>query len=537
MAELVLTEVAGVASRSDSSPLRQLPGTVRWAWRTLTSMRTALGLLAMLALASVPGSLLPQRGVSPADVAAFVRDHPQLAPWVQRAGLFEVFSSPWFASVYLLLLVSMTGCVLPRCARLWRALRARPALPPGDLARLPEHRVWTTEEDADGLLLVAKQHLETQGFRVRAGAASLSAEKGYLREVGNLAFHLSLLVLLLGVAAGRLLGLEGRVIVVEGSGFTNTPIQYDELTRGPLQQPQSMEPFAFTLRDFSASFETDGAQRGTPRDFRADITYSETPEQQPRARTVRVNHPLVVGTTKVFLTGHGYAPRLTVRDGQGQQVASGPVVFLPLDASFASEGVVKAPDAQPTPLAFEGVLLPTAAIGPQGPVSTFPDLLRPRLLLTAFTGDLGLDAGRPQSVYTLDKSGLRQVTVDGEPLARALMIGETMTLPGGQGSITFDGVSRFANFQVARDPGKQVSLLAGLLLLGGLTTSLLVRQRRLMMRTARAANGTVTVQLAVLPRTRRGAVPGELERLAALLAPTSRRADSAHSCPTERPED
>ena len=41
--------------------------------------------------------------------------------------------------------------------------------------------------------------------------------------------------------------------------------------------------------------------------------------------------------------------------------------------------------------------------------------------------------------------------VDGEPFTQALRVGETMTLPGGQGSVTFDGVSRFANFQIAHD--------------------------------------------------------------------------------------
>src|SRR5215472_17434993 len=38
-------------------------GWLRWFWRQLTSMRTALILLFLLALASVPGSVLPQEGI------------------------------------------------------------------------------------------------------------------------------------------------------------------------------------------------------------------------------------------------------------------------------------------------------------------------------------------------------------------------------------------------------------------------------------------------------------------------------------------
>ena len=60
-----------------------------------------------------------------------------------------------------------------------------------------------------------------------------------------------------------------------------------------------------------------------------------------------MNHPLTIGGTQVFLIGHGYAPVITVRDGQGHKVYSGPTVFLPESSNFESFGVVKAPDAQP----------------------------------------------------------------------------------------------------------------------------------------------------------------------------------------------
>ena len=52
----------------------------RWAWRQLTSMRTALLLLLLLAIAAVPGSFIPQRGVDARAVQAYYLDHPKLAP-------------------------------------------------------------------------------------------------------------------------------------------------------------------------------------------------------------------------------------------------------------------------------------------------------------------------------------------------------------------------------------------------------------------------------------------------------------------------
>lgn len=500
-------------------------------------MGTALILLALLALAAVPGSLLPQRGVSsdPTAVSRFTRDNPLVAPWLDRLGFFEVYSSPWFAAIYLLLLTSMTGCVLPRCLRLWRAVRAEPPRAPRHLARLPDHRRWQTSRSGEQVLAAAAVELRRRRFRVLVEGDAVRAETGHLREGGNLLFHLSLLVLLFGVALGSLYGFEGRVIVTEGGGFANVRAQYDEFSPGPLVDQTRLTPFSFTLEDFSATFETTGPDRGTPRDFRADVQVSNGTGGAPRPATIAVNHPLEVDGTKVFLTGNGYAPRVTVRDGDATTVFGGTVVFLPLDGNLTSEGVVKAPDAQPVQLGFEGLFLPTAAVNPQtGPYSAFPGILDPRLLLTAYTGDLGLADGAPQSVYQLDKSELNQVSIDGQPLVGALRVGETLTLPGGQGSITFEGISRFANFQIAHDPGKEVSLAAAVLLLLGLTGSLVVRQRRLWVRIREepgdGPSTATVVEVASYPLTRRGVPEDELTELAAALgAPTPGDAPTARS--------
>src|SRR5690606_2507051 len=92
----------------------RLAAWLRNGWRQLTSMRTALVLLFLLALAAIPGSVLPQRGVNPQDVADYYAAHPDLAPVLDRLGGFDVYRSPWFSAIYLLLFVSLVGCVVPR---------------------------------------------------------------------------------------------------------------------------------------------------------------------------------------------------------------------------------------------------------------------------------------------------------------------------------------------------------------------------------------------------------------------------------------
>ena len=88
-------------------------GLLRFAWRQLTSMRTALFLLLLLAVAALPGSIFPQRSIDAVRTADWIARHETAGPWLDRLGFFEVYASPWFAAIYLLLFVSLVGCVLP----------------------------------------------------------------------------------------------------------------------------------------------------------------------------------------------------------------------------------------------------------------------------------------------------------------------------------------------------------------------------------------------------------------------------------------
>ncbi|MCW2507636.1 MAG: ResB protein required for cytochrome c biosynthesis, partial [Modestobacter sp.] len=216
---------------------RVLNRLLRW-WRQLTAMRTALVLLFLLALAAIPGSLLPQRSLSQGNVNQYFIDHPTLAPWVDRLYLFDVFSSPWFAAIYLLLFISLIGCVVPRAIEHGRALFAPPPSAPRHLLRLPENTELGTPLAGPVALDVIEEELRVRRFRVvrRDGRSGpeLSAEKGYLRETGNVLFHLSLLALLLGLAGGKMWGYEGSILVTEGQGFCNSFQQYDTYSAGPL---------------------------------------------------------------------------------------------------------------------------------------------------------------------------------------------------------------------------------------------------------------------------------------------------------------
>jgi cytochrome c biogenesis protein len=366
--------------------------------------------------------------------------------------------------------------------------------------------------------------LRRRRYRVERDGGEVSAEKGYLREAGNLLFHLSVLVVLVGFAVGQLFGYKGGVITIVGQGFANTLSQYDDFAPGKLFDPTDLSPLSFSVDDFHVKFLTSGPQMGQPESFDADLTYRSSPEAAPQRHDLAVNHPLDVEGASVFLVGHGYAPVVTVRDGEGQVAYRGPAVFLPQDSSFASFGVIKVPDAAPDQLGFEGLFLPTYGFTMErGPYSQFPDALDPVLSLVPYHGDLGLDDGSPQSVYSLDKSGLRTFDNTDEALGAARRIkltpGQTVRLPEGRGSIRFDGVDRFVKLQVSHSPGKGIALGGVLLGILGLMGSLFIRPRRAWVRVTRSADGSrrTVVELAGLDRSSGGDLAAEIDELERLV--------------------
>lgn len=488
----------------------------RWSWRQVTSMRTALVLLLLLALASIPGSVIPQDNIDSLAVSQWRDNHPRLAPIWDRLDLFDVYGSVWFSAIYILLMISLVGCIIPRLFVYARALRAKPPRAPRHLSRLPESTSYTTDEDPDVVLARAARVVRGRRFRVHhvEGEDAVAAERGHLREAGNLLFHLAVIVVLVGVAAGSLFGYKGGVILLNGDdyGFSNNLTQYDDFAPGALFDPDVMEPFSFSITDFDVDWLTEGERAGMAREFVATLDYETEPGGGTETYDLKVNHPLTIGGTDVFLIGHGYAPVITIRDGEGEVTKSGPVVFLPTNAqTFESFGVVKAPFARPQQIGLEGAFYPTFAMGRDAggnltmPSSIFGALGDPLISMSLWTGDLGLQDGSASSVYVLDKAGATQVMKpNGQPFRMDLRPGESVTLPDGLGSVTFEGVERWNKIQISRTPGKLVALAGVVLALLGMLASLFVRPRRLWVRARRQDDGTTLVELARLDRSSGG---------------------------------
>jgi cytochrome c biogenesis protein len=457
-----------------------LTGWSRWIWRQLTSMRTALLLLLLLAAASVPGSIYPQRSADPNGVVKYFDTNPQLAEVLDFFQLFDVYTSVWFSAIYILLFASLVGCVLPRTKIHYEALKAQPVQTPSNLSRMPVFESATTPKGVDPVEK-GMQILKGQRYRVVRRGDSISAEKGYMRETGNLVFHFSLVGVLIAVGIGGGLSFSGQRVLAEGDTFVNNLAGFDSLSPGTFFNPDSLAPISVTLDKFEVDYDfANETNIGAPLDFRATVTVRNPEDQQGQTALVRVNEPLDATNVSLYLTGHGYAPEITIRDANGDISYSGATVFLPQDNNMTSIGIIKVPDNLPEQIGIVGFFYPSAIQLSTGAyTSIFPGTIDPMVSLNVYTEDLGLDSGIPLNVYALDTDRLTQVAGRGtDNPALELKLGETADLPNGLGTVTFDGIKRFASLDIAHNPGQIWILIFSLLALGAVTVSLVTPRRR-----------------------------------------------------------
>jgi cytochrome c biogenesis protein len=497
----------------------------RNTWRTLTSMGTALVLLFLLALAAIPGALLPQRNLNEAKVAQYIADHSTIGPWLDRLQAFDVFSSFWFTAIYALLFISLVGCLTPRMIEHVRSMRAVPVAAPRNFSRLPKYHTAQIggEPEPVAVAMVGRLRGWRTVTRQHAEISEISAEKGYLREFGNIIFHFSLLGLLVAVAAGKLFGYEGNVIVVAdgGPGFCSaSPAAFDSFRAGNTVDGTSLNPICLRVNDFQADYLPSGQALS----FAADVDYQAGADLTSgtwRPYRLEVNHPLRIGGDRIYLQGHGYAPTFTVTFPDGQtrtqtlqwrpddqitMLSSGAMRFDPPAGTYPD-----ADERRKNQIAIQGLFAPTELLHGTLLSSSFPAPNDPAVAIDIYKGDAGLDTGRPQSLFTLDPRLIGQGRLT--KMARVnLGVGESTRLDDGT-VVRFVGAEPFINVQVSHDPAQIWVLVFALTMMAGLLVSLVVRRRRIWIRIAPVGPGTVSVELGGLARTDNSGWGDEFERL------------------------
>jgi cytochrome c biogenesis protein len=477
-------------------------GWLRFIWRQLTSMKTALFLLLLLALAAIPGSLVPQRSSDPNGVVRYRQDDPELYELLDSLQLFDTYTSVWFSAIYLLLFISLVGCILPRTNHHQKALKSPPPATPKNLDRLESHRLEPlgASEAEEDLVASAERVLQGLGYRTKRYEASVAGETGYLRETANLVFHFALVGILLSLAIGTGFKYSGQRILIEGTTFTNDLASYDSFTQGAWFSPRALTPFALSLDDFTPTYRFNEQSRAAePLDFAATMTVTE--EGGQGEGVLRVNQPLSVGGASVYLLGNGFAPQVTIRNPEGEVVFSQAVVFLPQDQNLTSLGVVKVPDGLAQQVGMMGFFYPSAVTLDSGALaSVYPEPDLPIVTFNVFTGDLGLDDGIPRNVYSLETDDMTQIAGgDSENSALVLGLGQELDLPNGLGTVAFEALPRYISVDIHRDPTQLPVAIFSALIVLGLMVSLFVVRRRVWVRINETGSGQ-SLEVAALSR-------------------------------------
>jgi cytochrome c biogenesis protein len=471
-----------------SNPARAL-AFVRNTWRGLTSMRTALILLFLLALAAMPGALLPQYSLNPAKVAAYIAEHGWWGKLLDKLEFYSVYSSVWFSAIYILLFISLVGCLFPRAWDFTKEVRAKPVLTPRNLARLPYHAEAELSVEPAAAMDIATKQLSRWRKVVRTdanGVITLSAERGYLRETGNLLFHFGLLGLVVALALGKMFVYSGQVIVVAGSSseseFCNSGVlAYDSFDPGLQVDGTDLAPFCVKVKDFTAHYTTAGEAEY----YESNIEYSTgTAANNWQPYALKVNSPLRTEGDRIYLLGHGYSPVFTVTFPNGQTRTmdtqwkpDDPTTMLSEGATkFDAAGYTDETDQRKHQIAITGLFAPTAIFNGTLMSSTFPSLENPGVAVDIYEGDTGVDSGISQNIFTIDTAMIDQKRLVKQARVN-LTPGQKTTLKDGT-VVSFDGVKQWVSLQVSHDPTQNWVLIFAIALLVGLFGSLTIKRRR-----------------------------------------------------------
>ena len=465
-------------------------------WRTLRSMRTALILLLLLALASVAGSLVPQWPNSPERVLRYQLDHPLVGALYDRLGLFDVYGSWWFVLITALLLVSLVACLVPRTRAAFRSLRQEPVQAREiDAFRLYEERVVPADPSRviDGSRHVLRQRL----FRVARdgeGRAALAAEKGMLREIGSLLFHWAFLLIVVGVIYGKGTGFTGKAVVVEGKTWIDAQANYDGEIRMGRFFDGNFSGVGIHLRGFEDTYR----RTGQPMDFVSHVDLLDPQGSLVKQADVRVNHPASIDGLDIYQYGFGWAPVVEVRQ-DGELIASAPITFVQDTAppgvpqlAMPWHGVLKLTSLDPQMgITFE--LWPDSRAFLQlqqtGRPVPMVEAFQPFMRFSVYRGDIVDPAP-----LSLDTNGLRQgprgivgseQTVDlktGRPVTGDALRSLTMSFPE---------LRQYSVLQVSRDRGVPLVLLAAILVLLGLLPALYTSRRKVWVRAEPNGSGTM----------------------------------------------
>lgn len=331
----------------------QIKGAQRWVRdgvELVSSMRFAISLLTVLAIASIVGTVLKQGDPYPNYVNQF---GPFWADVFRSLGLYTVYSSWWFLLILFFLMASTTLCVVRNAPKMIADIRSwRDHVREGSLRAFGHKAEFTGPTPRGDLLPRLTSYLGRRGYRFvvreRDNATLVAAKAGAINKIGYIFAHSAIVIICLGglvdsdllIRAQMLLfgksplqgnavisqipqthrlsssnpAFRGYAFVPEGGKSTTAILNFQD---GSVVQDL---PFAIELKKFHVDYYS----TGMPKLFASDIVVTDPETGKTTDATVKVNEPFIFkgvaiyqssfedGGSKLKLTGypmHGASDR------------------------------------------------------------------------------------------------------------------------------------------------------------------------------------------------------------------------------------
>ena len=266
-------------------------------WSFFASVKLAIALLIIIAIASILGTIIPQQDAA----SEFVnRLSPGMASVLDKLQVFDIFHSIWFLGLLLLLSVNLIVCSLNRFPSSWKRFRA--ISPPDESALfkdLEADRVILTEgklegeaEKIEGLL---KKRFKRVERKDEGDASFLTAEKGRFSYFGVYLIHVSILIIITGMIIGFLFGFEAYVELAEGESVDTVQ----------LKGGKGMKKLDFAVR--CDRFTIDYYKDGTPKLYQSDLAFLKNDSTMHQSH-VLVNHPATFDGIWFYQANYGKVP-------------------------------------------------------------------------------------------------------------------------------------------------------------------------------------------------------------------------------------
>jgi cytochrome c biogenesis protein len=299
----------------------------RWLAETVelvSSMRFAISMLVILAIASMIGTVMKQNEPAPNYINQF---GPFWAAVFDKFSLYAVYSSWWFLLILVALITSTALCITRNGPKMVRDMRSwRDNVREDSLRNFHHKAEWTSHTPRTALALQTVERLKDAGYRAKIvdkGKGTLvAAKKGAANKLGYIFAHTAIIVILVGGMLdsdlpirfqeyvlgktayagigdindrGHFLSLDnptyrGSTGIAEGS--SSQVVQVPRAS-GVLFQPL---PFTIKLNKFIIDFYS----TGMPRLFASEVVIHDTETGKTFPATIKVNEPLIYKGVAVY---------------------------------------------------------------------------------------------------------------------------------------------------------------------------------------------------------------------------------------------